>query len=64
MRFIYASLFFLGVRPTSNCQAFQTLPEPQNGPYGHAQKTGIWYHNDGGREEERALKLHVSVCNG
>lgn len=30
-------------------QAFQTLPEPQNGPYGHAQKTGIWYHNDGGQ---------------
>ena len=30
-------------------EAYQTLPEPANGPYGHAQKPGEWYLNDGGR---------------
>lgn len=29
-------------------QAYQTLPEPKNGPYGHAQQTGTWYQNDAG----------------
>ncbi|CAJ1432671.1 unnamed protein product [Effrenium voratum] len=29
-------------------QALQTLPEPNQGPFGHAQKTGGWYYNDGG----------------
>lgn len=29
-------------------QAYQTLPEPKNGPYGHAQATGTWYRNAAG----------------
>eukprot|EP00435_Cladocopium_sp_Y103_P044514 s49_g12.t1 len=29
-------------------QAYQTLPEPKNGPYGHAQSTGTWYRNAAG----------------
>jgi len=29
-------------------EAYQTLPEPKNGPYGHAQATGTWYRNAAG----------------